>query len=211
MSDTPSELPFDPIGIAPDDRPRPATGGTGILTGAQTLALAQSSFDAGQDPAAIKAALAADGIEWEPDTRTKAERAWSEDFQTGRPERYRIDGLDRQFADAQPGEVDALGDVIRSFVAGVGLDRSGGSELAETIVKTMAQLRGARPEARIQYQYDQRARLGDKADAQVADATKSLQGVSPDVLSVLHRSGALDNADVVFALASMHRARAARG
>jgi predicted urease superfamily metal-dependent hydrolase len=96
-------------------------------------------------------------------------------------------------------------------VASAGFDRSGGSELAEIMTKTVAELRGQRPEQRAQYQHEQRARLGDKADGLVADAAKALQGVHPDVLNLLNKSGALDNADVIAQLAHMAQARATHG
>lgn len=193
-----------------EDRPRPPTGGTGLLTPDQSRTLAQQSLDAGGDPAALKAALAADGIEWEPDTRTKADRAWSDDHARGHGERYSVPA-DRYFPGDAPQEREAVADVVRNFLATVGMDREGGSELAETLIRTMADRRGDRPETRTQYQHEQLARLGSKAGALVADAAKALQGVHPDVLALLHKSGALDNADVIAQLAFMGQARAARG
>jgi hypothetical protein len=181
-----------------------------LLTPEQARQLAQQSVDAGSDAAAIKAALAADGIEWDADKRTPAERQWADDHETGHPERYRVD-VERHFANDIPAEREAFGEVVRNFVAAAGFDRSAGSELAETIARTAAELRGVRPEARSQYATSQLARLGDKAPGLVADAAKALAGVNRDTLALLHRSGALDNAEVIVLLAHIAQARAARG
>lgn len=195
------------------DKPRPpnADGLNELLSRDQARQLAQASVDAGQDPAVVLEALKDSDPNWRPDTRPQAERQWAQDHEVGHPERYRIDGMDRHFGGDLASEREAFGEVVRTFVAGVGLDRGAGSEIASEIVKTAAELRGQRPEVRAQYRQQQAAMLGEKGSALVADATKALSGVNPGVLDLLHKSGALDNANVVVALAHMAQARAARG
>jgi hypothetical protein len=193
------------------DNPRPpSAGGTGLLSQAEARALAQASLDAGGDAASILAAMA-DDPEFKPDARTKSERAYDEDFEVGHPERYRVDGLEYHFQGDTPAERDALAGVTQQFVAQLGFDRSGGSELGTEVTRTIAELRGARPEARALYEQRQSQMLGSNRDQLVADAAKALAAVDPKVVAFMHQSGALSSANVVVALAHMHQARSARG
>lgn len=192
------------------DKPRPpsAAGETTLLTQAQSRQLAQASLDAGADPAGVMAAMA-DDVEFKPDLRSKAERAYAEDFEPGHPERYSVPA-DRYFGGDRPQEQEALADVTRQFVAQLGFDRSGGSELAGEITKAIAEQRGMRQDGRAAYEQRQAALLGSKRDQLVADAGRALAECHPDVVTFMRQAGALSNANVVFALASMAQARAAR-
>jgi hypothetical protein len=193
------------------DNPRPpSAGGTGLLSQAEARALAQASLDAGGDAASIMAAMA-DDPEFRPDTRTKSERAYDEDFKIGEPSRYRIDGMDHRFGGDPAHEIEALAGTVREFTAQLGFDRSGGSELGTEVTKTIAELRGARPEVRSLWEQRQSQMLGSNRDQLVADAAKALAGVDPKVVAFMHQSGALSSANVVVALAHMHQARSARG
>ena len=191
------------------DRPRPPrAGGTGLLTQAEARRLAQASFDAGGDPVALRAAIADTDPDWSPDARSKSERQYADDFEPGHPERY-SGPTDRYFAGDAPHEQEALATVTRNFVASLGFDREGGSDLAETITRTMAERRGERSEARALYAQRQQARLGSKAAELIADAAKALAGVNPELTAFMQKSGALDSADVVVALAHLQQARVA--
>ena len=202
--------PFADTGMTQaDHRPRPQHPGTGLLTPDQARSLAQANVDAGADPAVIKAALAADGIEWEPDARTKADREWDEDHAVNRPERYNVP-TDRRFAGESAQDQEALAGVTRDFVAQLGFDRSGGSDLAGEITRAIADQRDMRGDARSAYEQRQAAMLGSQRDALVKDAASALESVHPDLVKFMHQSGALSNANVIVALAHMAQARAAR-
>lgn len=189
------------------DKPRPE--GQTVLTADQARQLAQQSVDAGGDVAQIKAAIADVDPNWQPDTRTKAERQYAAEFEPGHPEWYSVDT--RAFAGEAAHEVEALASTVRQFVASLGFDRSGGSALADEIVKTAATVRGMRHDDRAVWSQNQAAMLGEKRDALIADAAKALTAVPSQLVQFMRQAGALDNANVVFQLADMARARAARG